>query len=92
MIQLFLPRSDPIFEHLADFKCDVVIIGGDRGGGGVSYFPYDVLTICKAIGKDLASGFGTDYAHYVKIHISTVLRRNKNMAVECGTVSHYYIW
>ena len=26
-----------------------------------------------------------------KIHRSTVLRRNKNMAVEGGTVSHYYI-
>ena len=53
--------------------------------------PNDVLTTCKAISKGLASGFGTDHAHYVKIHRSTVLRRNKNMAVEGGTVSHYYI-
>ena len=33
----------------------------------------------------------TAYAHYVKNNRSTVLRRNKNMAVQGGTVSHYYI-
>ena len=33
----------------------------------------------------------TDHAHYVKIHRSTVLRRNKKMAVEGETVSHFYI-
>ena len=33
----------------------------------------------------------TDHAHYVKNHRSTVLRINKNTAVEGGTVSHYYI-
>ena len=32
-----------------------------------------------------------DHAHDVKIHRSKVLRRNKNMAVEGGPVSHYYI-
>ena len=57
-----------------------------REGGG-KLLPIHSL----AISKGLASGFGTDRAHYVKIHRSTVLRRNKNMAVEGGTVSHYYI-
>ena len=33
----------------------------------------------------------TDHAYYVKNHRSTVLRRNKNMAAQGGTVSHYYI-
>ena len=33
----------------------------------------------------------TDHVHYVKNHRSTVLRRNENIAVEGGTVSHYYI-
>ena len=33
----------------------------------------------------------TGHAHYVKNNRSTVLRRNKNMAVQGGTVSHYYI-
>ena len=69
-----------------------------RGGGG-SYFPYILLNeiqmmfsqLAKRSARVLASGFGTDHAHYVKIHRSTVLRRNKNMAVEGGTVSHYYI-
>ena len=32
----------------------------------------------------------TDHAHYVKNHRSTVLRRNKNMAVQGETVSHQY--
>ena len=29
-----------------------------------------------------------DHAHYVKNHILTVLKRNKNMAAQGGTVSH----
>ena len=33
----------------------------------------------------------TDHAHYVENHRLTVLRRNKNMAAQCGTVSHYCI-
>ena len=39
----------------------------------------------------LPADLSTDHAHYVKNHRSTVLRRNKNMAVEGETVSHYYI-
>ena len=33
----------------------------------------------------------TDHAHYVKNHRSTVFRKNKSIAVEGWTVSHYYI-
>ena len=65
---------------------------GTRGGG--SYFPYipnDVLTTWKRSARVLPADLCNDHAHYVKNHKSTVFRRNKNMAVEGGTVSHYYI-
>ena len=47
--------------------------------------------LAKRSAKVLPADLCTDHAHYVKIHRSTVLRRNENMAVEGGTVSHYYI-
>ena len=70
----------------------------DPGGGG-SYFPYILLTemqtmfsqLAKRSAKVLPADLCTDHAHYVKNHRSTVLRKNENMAVEGGTVSHYYI-
>ena len=46
--------------------------------------------LAKRSARVLPADLSTDYAHYVKNHRSTVLRRNKNMAVEGGTVSHYY--
>ena len=69
------------------------------GGGGESYFPYILLNeiqtmfsqLAKRSARVLPADLCTDHTHYVKIHRSTVLRRNKNMAVEGGTVSHYYI-
>ena len=68
-------------------------------GGGGSYFPYILLNEIQTMFSQLAkwstralpADLCTDHAHYVKIHRSTVLRRNKNMAVEGGTVSQYYI-
>ena len=72
--------------------------GRGRGGGGkllpihsLKWNPNNVLTTCKAISKVLPADLCTDHAHYVKIHRSTVLRRNENMVVEGGTVSHDYI-
>ena len=70
------------------------------GGGGGSYFPYILLNeiqtmfsqLAKRSAKVLRADLCTAHAHYVKNHKSTVSRRNKNMAVEGGTVSHYYIW
>ena len=47
--------------------------------------------LAKRSARVLPADLSTDHAHYVKNHRSTVLRRNKNMAVEGGTVSHYYI-
>ena len=47
--------------------------------------------LAKRSARVLPADLCTDHAHYVKIHRSMVLRRNKNMAVEGGTVSHYYI-
>ena len=47
--------------------------------------------LAKRSASVLPADLYTDHAHYVKNHRSTVLRRNKNMAVEGGTVSHYYI-
>ena len=68
-------------------------------GCGGSYFPYILLNeiqtmfsqLAKRSAKVLPADLCTDHAHYIKIHRSTVLRRNENMAVEGGTVSHYYI-
>ena len=47
--------------------------------------------LAKQSAKALPADLCTDDAHYVKIRRSTVLRGNKNMVVEGGTVSHYYI-
>ena len=68
-------------------------------GGGRSYFPYILLNeiqtmfsqLAKRSARVLPVDLCTDHAHYVKNHRSTVLRKNKNMVVEGGTVSHYYI-
>ena len=46
--------------------------------------------LAKRSARVLPADLCTDHAHYVKNHRSTVLRRNKNVAVEGGTVSHYY--
>ena len=48
--------------------------------------------LAKRSASVLPADLYTDHAHYVKNHRSTVLRRNKNMAVEGGTVSHYFIF
>ena len=65
------------------------------GGGGGSYFAYILLNeisqLAKRSARILPAHLCTDHAHYVKTHRSTVLRRNKNMAVDGGSVSHYYI-
>ena len=47
--------------------------------------------LAKRSARVLPADLCTDHAHYVKIHTSTILRRNKNVAVEGGTVFHYYI-
>ena len=69
------------------------------GGGGGGYFPYILLNeiqtmisqLAKRSARVLPADLCTDHAHYVRNHRSTVLRKNKNMVVEGGTVSHYYI-
>ena len=65
----------------------VLVWLSQREGG--SYFPY-ISHLAKQSARVLPGDLCTDHAHYVKIHRSTVLRRNKNMAVEGGTVPHYY--
>ena len=82
-------------------ESDVCLVYEKTKGGGLggSYFPYILLNeiqtmfsqLAKRSAKVLPADLCTDHAHYVKIHRSTVLRRNENMAVEDGTVSHYYI-
>ena len=60
-------------------------VTGKGGGGGRSYFPYILLNeiqtmflqLAKRSTRALPADLCTDYAHYVKIHRSTVLRRNK---------------
>ena len=73
--------------------------GEGEGAGGGSYFPYILLNeiqtmfsqLAKRSARVLPADLCTDHAHYVKNHRSTVLSKNKNMAVDRGTVSHYYI-
>ena len=57
--------------------------------------PNDVLTTCKAISNGLVSGF-VYWSCTLRLKTidqrtvrSTVLRKNKNMAAEDGTVSHF---
>ena len=45
--------------------------------------------LAKRSAMVLPADLYTDHAHYVKNHRSTVLRRNKNMAVEGGTVASH---
>ena len=67
--------------------------------GGRSYLPYILLNEIQTMFSQRAKGsprvlpadLCTDHAHYVKNPRSTVLRKNKNMTVEGGTVSHYYM-
>ena len=74
-----------------------ISMNDDQGRG--SYFPHILLNeiqtmfsqLAKQSARVLPADLCTDHAHYVKNHRSTVLRKNKNMAVEGGTVSHYYI-
>ena len=47
--------------------------------------------LAKQSARVLPADLRTDHVHFVKNHRSTVLRRNKNMAVQGGTVSHHYI-
>ena len=78
------------------FWCTFMLFVFFRGG---SYFPYILLNEIQTMFSQLAmrsarvlpADLCTDHAHYVKIHRSTVLRSNKNMAVDGGTVSQYYI-
>ena len=47
--------------------------------------------LAKRSSRVLPADLCTDHVHYLKNHRSTVLRKNKNMAVEGRTVSHCYI-
>ena len=84
-----------------DHKCgeDIKIYFSYIRGSGGSYFPYILLNeiqtmfsqLAKRSARVLPTDLCTDHAHYIKNHRSAVLRRNKNMVVEGGTVSHYHI-
>ena len=47
--------------------------------------------LAKPSARLLLADLCTDHAHYVKNHRSMVLRKNKNMADQGGTVFHYHI-
>ena len=65
---------------------------GGGGGLGRCYFQYILLNeIQTMFSKVLTVDLCTDHTHYVKNQGSTVLRRNKNIAVEGRTVTHYFI-
>ena len=73
--------------------------GGEGWGGGGGLLPIHSLNeiqtmfshFAKRSARVLPVDSCIDRAHYVKVHRSTVLRRNKNIAVEGVTVSYYYI-
>ena len=69
------------------------------GRGGGHYFSYNLLNEIQTMFSQLAqrswvlpADWRPDYAHYVKKHRLTVLRRNKNIAAHGGTVPHYCIF
>ena len=86
-------------QYLLTLYFQRLLCTGGGGGWEGGYFPYILLNeiqtmfsqLAKQSAKVLPVDLYTDHAHYGKIHRSTVLRRNENMAVEGGTVSHYYI-
>ena len=47
--------------------------------------------LAKRSPRVLPADLCTDHLHYFKNSRSSVLRKNKNVVVEDGTVSHYYI-
>ena len=80
-------------------KIDKFSFGGSRGERGGSYFPYILLNeiqtmfsqLAKRSARVLPADLCTDHAHYVKNHRFIGFERNKIMAAQGGTVSHYYI-
>ena len=68
-------------------------------GGRGSYLPCILLNkiqttfsqLAKRSSRVLLADLCTDHAHYVKNPKINVFEKYKNMAVESGTVSHYYI-
>ena len=69
------------------------------GRGGGHYFSYNLLNEIQTMFSQLAqrswvlpADWRPDYAHYVKKHRLTVLRRNKKIAAHGGTVSLYCIF
>ena len=79
---------------------------GGGGGGGLLPHTYILLNeiqtmfsqLTKQSARVLPVDLCTDHVHYIENHRSTVLRRNKNMAVQGGTVSfiqffnHFLCW
>ena len=86
-----------------EFECKVIlgsrICSGGEGGGG-RYCSYNLLNeiqtmfsrLAQRSARVLPADWRPDYAHYVKKHRLTVLRRNKNIAAHGGTVPHYCIF
>ena len=74
--------------------------GGRGGGVGEGSYSSNILLneiqtmssqLAKQSARVLPVDLCTDHTHYVKNRRSTVLRRDKNMAVKGGTLSHNYI-
>ena len=92
---LLVLKSGELIANLTRFENFVMVMA--RGGGATSHttslneIQMMFSNLAKQSARLLPGDMCTDHAHYVKNHRSTVFRKNKSMAVEGGTVSHYYI-
>ena len=97
ILDLLLNRSPQSARNVKKQLGQINSVTCSQGGG--SYLPYILLNeiqtmfslLAKRSARVLPADLCSHHAHYVKNHRSTVLRKKKNMAVEGGTVSHYYI-
>ena len=97
-----LHQMDFYWKHHCHCLVEYLYLGGGGeggGGGGGGFFLYILLNKIQTMfsqpakwsARVLPADLCTDHVHYVKNHRLTVLKRNKTMAAQLGTFSHYYI-
>ena len=94
---LFSKRFCPAVLFIKGWQWRSMWINCNRGGGYSSYILLnEIQTLFSQLAKQsarvLPADLCIDHVHFLKNHRSTVLRRNKNVAVQGGTVSYYIFW